>query len=368
VEAAIGLLVSTGPLRWASVWARDARGEIKCVCSAGESYSSRGARQLACDLLAGSRTDDGRRRQLLGVALRGRERPLGAIVGRASAGEQERCRAMVIEGAATLHAALERDISSADLVARERAQLQSSERKLTRLGLDLHDGPIQELAALATDVRLFADQLNVVLGDSAEHDLLRGRTEDLDAQLVALDHGLRRISGEVQPGQIALRRQLRLALAELVRGFAERTGVTPRLTLSGPLGALSDSQQIALLNIVAEALSNIRRHAGARTVQVAVKARREGVEATISDDGRGFDVNVRPKRAGREGRKGLLAIKERVRLLGGRCVIESRRGGPTHVRVVLPRWRPTPARAARRPRQAAASTTARNGASSFSKA
>ena len=366
-EAALRLLASLAPLRSASLWTRDAGGEPTRVCAAGEPPSPRGARALADQLLAGTSPADGAARELVGTPLGRRDDPLGAVVARARVGESERCRAALSDAAPTLTAALERDLQRAERLACERALLAAAERKLTRLGLDLHDGPMQELAALASDVHLLAGQLTPLLDDSPQRDVLRGRVEDLEAQLGALDGSLRKIAGEVQAAPAGPHPELRVALTDLVHGFAARTGVRPRLTLAGPLGALSDSQQIALLNIVAEALSNVRRHADASSVQVVVRARREGLEASISDNGRGFEADRRPRRAAREGRKGLLAIAERVRLLGGRCAIESRPGGPTCVRVMLPRWRPAPAPSTRRTRQAAAST-ARNGARSFSNA
>ncbi|HWX74096.1 MAG TPA: ATP-binding protein [Solirubrobacteraceae bacterium] len=366
-HAALALLVRLAPLHCASLWARNAVGEAACIASVGESSTSRGARQLAGALLAGAKPEDGRHRRLLGVALGKREAVLGVLIARAQAGSHDRCATLLAEAAPRLYAALGRDLQAAERAACERGLLASAERKLTRLGLDLHDGPSQEIAALASDVHLFAAQLVHALGEGPQRDLLRGRVEDIDAQLLALDRSLRRIAGEVEAPRATQRRELRASLAEQVHSFAERTGIKPRLSLAGPLGALSDSQQIALENIVAEALSNVRRHAQARSVEVAVAARREGVEATISDDGRGFQTAARSKRAVREGRKGLLAMHERVRLLGGQCVIESRPGGPTRVRVTLPQWQPLAQRGARRRRQAAAST-ARNGASSFSSA
>jgi signal transduction histidine kinase len=103
---------------------------------------------------------------------------------------------------------------------------------------------------------------------------------------------------------------------------------------------LSTSQQIALLNIIQEALSNVREHADATKVQITVSLGEHGVEAKITDDGRGFDLEPTLVRAAREGRIGLLAMNERVRLLGGQCRIDSRPGGPTVVSVALERWLP----------------------------
>ena len=65
-----------------------------------------------------------------------------------------------------------------------------------------------------------------------------------------------------------------------------------------------------------------------------------GVEAQVTDNGRGFDPESTLIRAAREGRLGLVAIHERVRLLGGQCRIDSRSGGPTVVSVALERWEP----------------------------
>lgn len=368
VGAAIELLVALSGLRWASLWARDGAGEVRCVCTAGGGHASRGAKQVASGLLAGE-SPQGERRLLLGLALGGGERPAAAVIARAGAGQREHCLAVLGKASPILRALLRRDLGEAQRASYERAQLEASERRLTRVGFDLHDGPLQDLAALAQDLRLFAEQLEVVLGASLQHELLRGRTEDLAAQLVSLEAGLRRISGEARAGRPAPRQHFRAALADRVQSFAERTGIQPRLTIAGPVTSLSDSQQIALLNIVSEGLSNIRRHAGARAVEIAVKASRDGVAATISDDGRGFDARVRPKRAARDGRKGLLAISERVRLLGGQCTIESKPGGPTVVHVALERW---PSRVAsvrsRRVRQAAAPAAPGKGASRFSNA
>ncbi len=110
--------------------------------------------------------------------------------------------------------------------------------------------------------------------------------------------------------------------------------------LRGELAQISASQQIALLNIIHEALNNIREHAGASAVDVSLNVDDSGVRAEITDDGNGFDLEATLMRAAREGRVGLVAMNERVRLLGGQCRIESTPGGPTTVSVWLARWNP----------------------------
>ena len=339
VGVQLGMLMAFAPLRSASLWTSDRGKRIRCVCHLGDG-PSRGAQQLAKRLLAGETVDSGARRLLLGIAIgRGRQ-PVGALIGSANAGERELARALLGDAAPMLAALLRRDIQIAETAASEHALIEASERKLVRLGFDLHDGPLQDLAALADDLRLFRAQLELELGPLDERKLVRGRIEDLEAQLAALDAELRRLSNEVHVASVLLNRPFRGALRDRVQAFAARTGIRPRLTLAGDMNLLSTSQQIALLNIVQEALSNVREHAQASKVEITVTSDERGVEAKVTDDGQGFELEPTLMRAARGGRIGLLAMNERARLLGGECRIESRRGGPTEVSVALKRWLP----------------------------
>ena len=102
---------------------------------------------------------------------------------------------------------------------------------------------------------------------------------------------------------------------------------------------LSDSQQIAVLSLIREALSNIRQHSGASTVSISVGSRADGSTfVEITDDGSGFDPEEALVRAARVGRLGLVGMHERVRMLGGRTQIDSRPGGPTVITATMPRW------------------------------
>jgi signal transduction histidine kinase len=237
------------------------------------------------------------------------------------------------------------------------ALVEGGERRVMRLGLDLHDGPLQELLLMAEDLRLFREQLVGVLGDRDEFVTVAGRLDDLEARLLALEGGLRRISRAVDAGGPPAQ-PFSQGLEEIVRAFAERCEITPNVTLEGDPEAISASQRIALLSVVGEALNNVREHARAVSgvgVEIAIGA--DGVRARVVDDGRGFDVEQALVRAARHGRMGLAGIHERVRLLGGSCVIESRSGGPTSISLRLPRWE-SPASTAQ-PADAAAATSRR---------
>ncbi len=84
--------------------------------------------------------------------------------------------------------------------------------------------------------------------------------------------------------------------------------------------------------ILQEALSNARKHARARCVQVSFTKHNRSVQMTIQDDGAGFD----PALAASEGHFGLKFMRERAEALGGRLEVESAPGKGTKVVVEIP--------------------------------
>jgi signal transduction histidine kinase len=211
------------------------------------------------------------------------------------------------------------------------------ERRLARVRFDLHDGPQQDVILLAQDVRLFRDQLRPLLEGDPDQARALGRLDDLEAQLVALDGDLRRLSTSVQSPFLSPGSLLE-SLQRVADAFATRTGIVPQTDFSADLTQLSESQQIALLALVQEALSNVRKHGEASNVQISIVPDPAGIRAQVSDDGLGFDPETTVTRAARAGRLGLVGMHERVRMLGGQTRIDSRPGGPTVVSAVLPRW------------------------------
>ena len=241
--------------------------------------------------------------------------------------------------AAALGAVFERCSLLESASSRESSLADAYERRLVRLALDLHDGPLQNVAGITGDLKLLRQRLERIGADGAENRRLLGSVGDLEARLAAIDTELRDLSHSLESPAIAKR-----PVADVLRGEADamrrRCGISVALQLSGELKTLTASQRIALVRIVQESLSNIREHSGARAVQVAVCGERDRLTAEIVDDGCGFDVAETLLDAGRRGRLGLVGVTERARLLGGTCEIDSRPGGPTRVAVSLPRWRP----------------------------
>jgi signal transduction histidine kinase len=227
-----------------------------------------------------------------------------------------------------------------------KAQPDPAERRLTRVRFDLHDGPQQDLMLLAQDLRLFRSQVETLLANDEIRERVNGRFDDLEARLIAVDGDLRRIAVSTE-SPFLHSESLPKVLAHLTRAFQERTGIEPQVRLQGDFGDLTDSQHITLLGLIREALGNIREHAGAEHVAISLSSSARGVEASVTDDGRGFEPETMLVEAARQGHLGLVGMHERVRMLGGETRIDSRPGGPTVISVTLP---PAPVTAPRRAR------------------
>lgn len=259
--------------------------------------------------------------------------PCAAVVCVPEPGHAANCAALAARAAALLGPAFERASLVEDNAERCTALLRSSELRLTRLAFDLHDGPLQDVALLVGELKSL--RRAVAAGRSVE-DLL-APIDDIAGLVAFLDGELRDIATS-SDAPSALRRPFPEAIASVVRTFSARSEIEPELELSGDFATMTDSQRIALLRIVQQSLTNVRDHSGATHVRISIAAHRSHIDATVADDGCGFDVERALDAAGRNDRMGLVGMIERVRLLGGRCDILSRPGEGTSVTLVLSRW------------------------------
>ena len=116
-------------------------------------------------------------------------------------------------------------------------------------------------------------------------------------------------------------------LADLERLVAEMD-VPTRLRVEGDPRPLSAGVALAAFRIVQEALTNVRRHADAGSVEVVLRHLPEHLEVEVVDDGRGADAP--------SGGHGLIGMRERAQMYGGSLFTDSRPGGGFTVRAVLP--------------------------------
>jgi signal transduction histidine kinase len=168
-----------------------------------------------------------------------------------------------------------------------------------RIARDLHDVVIQRLFAtgmqLQTSARLsarpeVADRINAAVDD--------------------LDTTIREIRSAIFELRTPMTAQLRAEIREVVAAAGDQLGLRPGLELDGPLDSAVPSEVRAdLLAVLREALSNVVRHAGAHSVQVAVRVTGGWLRLRVSDDGRGIPEEGR--------RSGIENMRTRAEKAGG---------------------------------------------------
>jgi signal transduction histidine kinase len=267
------------------------------------------------------------------------DKPYAVLVGRTRTdGDTERLDGYLERAAQALATALQHDQLMERGRDRERALVGSGEKRLMRLAFDLHDGPVQDVLALVSDIKQFRDQLDPYVAES-HRELAQGRFEDMVARLGDVDSQLRELAHSLESRSI-ISRPLGEILHREVDVFALRSGIDARLEIKGDPDSLSSAQRIAVFRVIQESLANVREHAGATEVDILLAARRNAIEVSIIDNGHGFEVGRALARAAQRGRLGLVGMGERVRLLGGTFVVDSQPGGPTVLWFTLPRWEP----------------------------
>jgi signal transduction histidine kinase len=200
----------------------------------------------------------------------------------------------------------------------------SREEERRHLALDLHDGPLQQLAG----VRL-------TLAGSSSSERIASAVVIAQTQLSDAIQELRRICSGLHPLTLD-RLGLAPALRSHVEGVARRTKLPIMFTVADDEGLrFSPAVEIAVFRVAQEALTNACKHAQARQVRVYLELSAGRLALTVSDDGRGFRV---PDRAtwGADQRFGLVSMYQRVQALSGQLEVQSAPGMGTTVRVVIP--------------------------------
>jgi signal transduction histidine kinase len=337
IEVQLSLLLAFTGAESISLWTLCSSGELEHISHTGELDGS--SRQTLAAARAALETDPRhppRTGTTLGIRIDSLRPQPAALVAHGIDPRVAVHRPLLTAAAPILAALLDHEA----LLAREHLQesvVSTVQRRLARLRFDLHDGPQQDVHLLAQDLRLFRDQLRPMIAGDPNYDRALGRLDDLEAQLVALDGDLRRLSTSVQSPFLSPN-SLHEALTQLTDAFTARTGVTPETQVSGASIEMTDSQQITLLSLIREALSNIRKHSDARSVTIEIASGARGLKVEVTDDGSGFDPEATLVSAARAGHLGLVGMHERVRMLGGSTQIESKPGGPTVISATLPRW------------------------------
>jgi two-component system, NarL family, sensor histidine kinase UhpB len=192
------------------------------------------------------------------------------------------------------------------------------------LARELHDGVVQTLTSMLVDLEL--------LKAEPSGPAVRPRLETLQGRARSALHGLRHLVCEVR-GEVGEVRDFEDRVAALLSGFQAATGIRGTLSTSPAWpGRLAAPLAFHLHRIVEEALRNVHYHSGAREVSVGLATAGRRLAVTVADDGRGIDwLPGAPRPAG----MGMLGMRERALLLGGRLNVSSSPGGGTAVTAVV---------------------------------
>jgi signal transduction histidine kinase len=199
------------------------------------------------------------------------------------------------------------------------------EEERTRLAREIHD----ELGQFLTGIKM--DLQSMMRQPPREG---RKRVRDSQGILKLIDEAIQsvhRISTELRPG-ILDDLGLVAAVEWAAEEFAARAGTKCTLELPSEDLAIAPEIATALYRIFQETLTNIARHAEAKQFSVRVAQEDDGVSLEVRDNGKGFiEVELSPGTS-----LGLLGMKERAVLLGGRLTIRSSPGEGTTVTAWMP--------------------------------
>jgi signal transduction histidine kinase len=203
---------------------------------------------------------------------------------------------------------------------------QEDERR--RIARELHDETGQSLTSLLVGLRLIGDTRTLKKAKTQVNQLRHITVQILD--------NLRRLARGLHPS-ILDDLGLVAALTRYATDYAQSYGITVNVhTERFDSRRLPSSVETASYRIMQEALTNIARHAAAKTVRIALERQPMGVHMVVEDDGCGFDVETMLRTPTASGHLGLYGMCERATLLGGSLTIESKRGKGTIVSVQLP--------------------------------
>jgi signal transduction histidine kinase len=197
----------------------------------------------------------------------------------------------------------------------------TQELERRRLARELHDETGQALTSILLGLR--------TVEEAHGEESLRAAVAEVRELVRSTLQDVRQLAVELRPTALD-DFGLVPALERLTEAFGEQTGMA--VTFESTLGdRLPPEVETALYRIVQEALTNVVKHARARSVSVVLGEKAHAATLVVEDDGGGFDP-ARP----RDGGLGLLGMRERIELVGGRLTVESRPGAGTTLVAEVP--------------------------------
>jgi PAS domain S-box-containing protein len=200
------------------------------------------------------------------------------------------------------------------------------EEERTRISREIHDELGQALTAMKLDLSLIRRSLvSDGLAEQSE------KVHEIERTVTRIIRTVRKISTEMRPG-ILDELGVAAAIEWMAKDFQNRTGIGCKVTIQA-MDRISDTvRATTIFRIVQEALTNIMRHAAASQVNVSLEKKDDSLIVEVRDNG----IGIMEGRIIDSKSLGLIGIRERVLLLGGKAEISGKPGEGTLVKVILP--------------------------------
>ncbi|MEA1962372.1 MAG: sensor histidine kinase [Bacillota bacterium] len=205
--------------------------------------------------------------------------------------------------------------------------VESMEAERRKIARELHDGPAQSLASML--IRL--DLMNYLFQEDLDETIKEmGNVQDMGRE--SLDD-IRRIMFDLKPN-IINESGLLTTLRDFFTDYEKKYSFEVELVSFGRRKKFSIAMEVALFRLIQEAVTNARKHSGADRAIVKMETNKGHLTVVIKDDGQGFDIN----NIGDSKREsyGIIGMRERVELLGGKMNIISSPGSGTQVIIEVP--------------------------------
>ena len=244
-------------------------------------------------------------------------------------------------GQARLHEQVRAGRERLHTLSRRLLEAQESERR--RIARELHD----QIGQALTAVKINLQTIQRLPDPASSAAYLEESIETVERAL----QQVRNLSLDLRPSLLD-----DLGLVAALRWYvdrqAQRAGFSAQFTADPFDARLPTEVETTCFRVAQEALTNIVRHSRARRVKVELRHSETELQLLIRDDGAGFDVQAALDSSMRGASLGLLGMRERVHLVGGKIEIESSPAAGTEIRVRLPLTaspleRRTPGRATR---------------------
>ena len=207
------------------------------------------------------------------------------------------------------HAEQEQQVAN-EMQALYRQAVSARESERERLARELHDGVLQDLCAVARDLKALEAQS----GNHVPFAALISHADESVQTLRAICHGLRPPLLSNNPS---------LALKALVDRLDTQSPAPIHIEIAAEALCVPEETALSMYRIAQEALHNAIQHADASEIAVRLTQYPDRLRMTITDDGQGIPNGADLRRMVAEGHLGLAGMRERAAMIGGRLDIQS---------------------------------------------